>query len=114
MKSISIDENTIDRIMPKAEKLVSLLKEACDLIGMLSGQGQTGPPIPAEPSAAESGLITPIMMPISEAAECFGLSAYYVRKLTWNSKIKYIESGRKIYVNKQSLAEYIEKEMAKT
>jgi excisionase family DNA binding protein len=49
----------------------------------------------------------PIMLSITRAAETVGVSAYAVRKWAKNGMISAIRVGTKIFVNLQSLSDYL-------
>lgn len=49
-----------------------------------------------------------MMKPIKEASEVTGLSYHCIRKLCLDSKIKFIRSGAKYYVNMTSLLAFCE------
>ncbi|PWJ12695.1 hypothetical protein [Ruminococcus flavefaciens] len=49
----------------------------------------------------------PLMLPINATAERSGLSAYIIRKWSLDGTIKAIRAGNKIYVNNDSLDEYL-------
>lgn len=50
----------------------------------------------------------PQMATIREAAEKSGLAVYRVRKLVASGQVRYIKAGRRILVNLDSLARYLE------
>lgn len=50
----------------------------------------------------------PHMGTIKEAAEKSGLAVYRVRKLVASGQVRYIKAGRRILVNLDSLARYLE------
>ena len=49
----------------------------------------------------------PVMLTINQTAERVGLSAYIIRKWALNGTIRAIRAGNKIYVNNDSLDEYL-------
>lgn len=49
----------------------------------------------------------PVMLTINQTAERVGLSAYFIRKLALNGTIRAIRAGSKIYINNDSLDEYL-------
>lgn len=49
----------------------------------------------------------PLMLTINPTAERVGLSAYIIRKWALNGTIKAIRAGNKIYINNDSLDEYL-------
>lgn len=49
----------------------------------------------------------PVMLTINATAERVGLSAYIIRKWALNGTVKAIRAGNKIYVNNDSLDEYL-------
>ena len=49
----------------------------------------------------------PVMLTINQTAERVGLSAYIIRKWALNGTIRAIRAGCKIYVNNDSLDEYL-------
>lgn len=49
----------------------------------------------------------PVMLTINATAERVGLSAYIIRKWALNGTIRAIRAGNKIYVNNDSLDEYL-------
>ncbi|MDR0220012.1 MAG: helix-turn-helix domain-containing protein [Lachnospiraceae bacterium] len=51
--------------------------------------------------------ITPVMLSIQEAADTFGISAYFVRKLVLSKKVKAVRSGAKYLIAKENLADYL-------
>jgi len=52
----------------------------------------------------------PQMLTISEAARRTRLPDYYLRKLCIKKEIKAIRSGKKYYINEESLRDYLCKE----
>lgn len=52
-------------------------------------------------------VIFPHMGTIKEAADASGLTAYRVRCLVASGRIRYIKAGRRILVNLDSLARYL-------
>lgn len=52
-------------------------------------------------------IIFPRMGTIKEAADASGLAVYRVRRLVSSGKIRYIRAGRRILVNLDSLARYL-------
>lgn len=52
-------------------------------------------------------VIFPHMGTIKEAADASGLAVYRVRRLVSSGKIRYIRAGRRILVNLDSLARYM-------
>lgn len=53
-------------------------------------------------------VIFPHMGTIKEAADTSGLTVYRVRRLVASGRIRYIKAGRRILVNLDSLARYME------
>ena len=53
-------------------------------------------------------VIFPHMGTIKEAADASGLTVYRVRRLVASGRIRYIKAGRRILVNLDSLARYME------
>lgn len=49
----------------------------------------------------------PHMGTIKEAAEASGLAVYRVRRLAASGRIRYVKAGRRILVNLDSLARYL-------
>lgn len=49
----------------------------------------------------------PRMGTIKEAAEASGLAVYRVRRLVSSGRIRYVKAGRRILVNLDSLARYL-------
>lgn len=49
----------------------------------------------------------PHMGTIKEAAEASGLAVYRVRRLVASGRIRYVKAGRRILVNLDSLARYL-------
>ena len=54
-------------------------------------------------------ILFPHMGTIKEAADASGLAVYRVRKLVASGQIRYIKAGRRILVNLDSLARYLER-----
>lgn len=52
-------------------------------------------------------VIFPHMGTIKEAADASGLTVYRVRRLVASGRIRYIKAGRRILVNLDSLARYL-------
>ena len=50
----------------------------------------------------------PNMAPVKQAAQLYGLSPYYIRRLCKEGKIRYVNAGRGWLVNLDSLARYFE------
>lgn len=50
----------------------------------------------------------PNMAPVKQAAQLYGLSPYYIRRLCKAGKIRYVNAGRGWLVNLDSLARYFE------
>ena len=50
----------------------------------------------------------PNMAPVKQAAQLYGLSPYYIRRLCKDGKIRYVNAGRGWLVNLDSLARYFE------
>lgn len=50
----------------------------------------------------------PNMAPVKRAAQLYGLSPYYIRRLCKAGKIRYVNAGRGWLVNLDSLARYFE------
>lgn len=53
-------------------------------------------------------VLFPHMGTIKEAADASGLAVYRVRRLVASGKIRYIKAGRRILVNLDSLARYLD------
>lgn len=50
----------------------------------------------------------PTMWGIKEAAEKTGLPVHFIRALVWDHKIRFVQAGsKKIFINAQSLADYL-------
>lgn len=49
----------------------------------------------------------PLMLPINEAAEMYGISAYITRKWALSGIIKAVRAGNKILINCNSLEDYL-------
>lgn len=49
----------------------------------------------------------PLMLPINEAAEMYGLSTYIMRKWALSGIVKAVRAGNKILINCNSLEEYL-------
>lgn len=47
-----------------------------------------------------------MMKSMRQASAESGLSYHFIRQLCLNNKIKYVKSGKKFYVNMESLKEY--------
>ena len=52
-------------------------------------------------------IMFPHMGTIKEAAEASGLAVYRVRRLVASGRIRYVKAGRRILVNLDSLARYL-------
>ena len=52
-------------------------------------------------------VIFPRMGTIKEAADASGLAVYRVRRLVASGRIRYVKAGRRILVNLDSLARYL-------
>lgn len=52
-------------------------------------------------------ILFPHMGTIKEAADASGLAVYRVRKLVASGQVRYIKAGRRILVNLDSLAHYL-------
>ena len=52
-------------------------------------------------------VIFPHMGTIKEAADASGLAVYRVRRLVASGRIRYVKAGRRILVNLDSLARYL-------
>lgn len=52
-------------------------------------------------------IIFPHMGTIQEAADASGLAVYRVRRLVASGRIRYVKAGRRILVNLDSLARYL-------
>ena len=52
-------------------------------------------------------ILFPHMGTIKEAADASGLAVYRVRKLVASGQVRYIKAGRRILVNLDSLARYL-------
>ena len=50
----------------------------------------------------------PNMAPVKQAAQLYGLSPYYIRRLCKAGKIRFVNAGRGWLVNLDSLARYFE------
>lgn len=53
----------------------------------------------------------PIVKKAKQCSEDAGTSEWFIRKLIKENRVKYIRSGRRIYVNWESLVNYLEGEM---
>lgn len=51
----------------------------------------------------------PSVMTIPEAADFSGFSAYFIRRLCRENKLKHVNSGKKIYIQTASLKEYADR-----
>ena len=49
-----------------------------------------------------------IVAPVKKAAELYGLSPYYIRRLCKEGKVRYVNAGHRWLVNLDSLARYFE------
>ena len=50
----------------------------------------------------------PHMAPVKKAAELYGLSPWYIRRLCREGKIRFVDAGHRWLVNLDSLARYFE------
>lgn len=62
----------------------------------------------AEKVVSFPGISIPTMWGIKEAAEKTGLPVHFIRALVWDHKIRFVQAGsKKIFINAQSLADYL-------